>query len=60
MCQNVHNLGSKPGVFEPKNRGVRTAIKVSPVRVSPKRGAETPRTRLRGWGWEGDVLYFAG
>ena len=36
--------------FEPKKGGVRTAIDLFPVHVSPKRGAETPRSRLRGVG----------
>ena len=34
--------------FEPKNRGLRTAIEVFPVHVYPKRGAEGGGTRLRG------------
>ena len=33
MCRNVHNLGAKPGAFEPKNRSLRTAIDLFPVRV---------------------------
>jgi len=36
--------------FEPKKGGVRTAIDLFPVHVHPKRGAETPRSRLRGVG----------
>ena len=48
MCRNVHNSGAKPGVFEPKKGGLRTAIEVCPVRVYPKRGAETPQSRSRG------------
>ena len=60
MYRNVHNLGAKPGVFEPKNRGLRTAIEVSPVRVYLKRGAETPRSRSRGAvGVEGLVYFYA-
>jgi len=38
------------GSFEPKKGGVRTAIEVFPVRVYPKRGAETGGSRLRGEG----------
>ncbi len=34
--------------FEPKNRGLRTAIGARSVRVYPERGAERGGTRLRG------------
>ena len=46
-------LGQGGVDFEPKKGGGRTAIEVFPVRVYPKRGAETGETRLRGWEvWE--------
>ena len=40
--------GQNRGNFEPKKRTLRTAIEGCPVRVYPKRGAETGRSRLRG------------
>ena len=47
MYRNVHNSGAKPGVFEPKKGGLRTAIGSCPVRVWVKHGAESGESRLR-------------
>jgi len=48
--------GQNRGSFEPKNRGLRTAIGSFPVRVYPKRGAEGGETRFNVYKNKAEIL----